>query len=218
MKLAVFNGSPRGKKSNSDILLRHFLFGFNHTPGHIVTKSYLYKLKENGRHLQEFQDSDFILLAFPLYTDAMPGIVKHFIESLSKIETRDKKMGFIVQSGFPEAFHSTFIARYLEKLVLRLGAENLGVVIKGGVEGIQVKPPLMNKKLLRSFHELGRIFGQTGEFDQRIIEKLKKPMHLPKSMLLLAPLLKRTGLLDLYWTAQLKQNKVYKKRYDRPYE
>ena len=92
------------------------------------------------------------------------------------------------------------------------------MIIKGGVEGIQVKPPLMNKKLLGSFHELGRIFGQTGKFDRYIIEELKKPMHLSKSIQFLSPLLKRTGLLNLYWTVQLKQNKAYEKRYDRPYE
>ena len=31
MKLTVFNGSPRGKKSNTTILLEHFLKGFMET-------------------------------------------------------------------------------------------------------------------------------------------------------------------------------------------
>jgi len=53
----------------------------------------------------------------------MPGIVKVFIESLEPLCSREGNpdVGFIVQSGFPEAIHSRYVEKYLEKPSLRLG-------------------------------------------------------------------------------------------------
>ena len=148
MKLALFNGSPRYKKSNSKILLEHFLKGYNRINPEQVPVHYLARYKEEETYRIAFQQADAVLIIFPLYTDSMPGIVKQFFESLVASEIQPgKKIGFIVQSGFPEAVHSIYVERYLKKLTQRLKGEYLGTVIKGGVEGIQIMPPWMTKKL-----------------------------------------------------------------------
>ena len=77
--------------------------------------------------------------------------------------------GCIVQSGFPEPNHSQYVARYMEKLAERLGCVYKGTVIRGGVEGIKGQPPLMTRKLFKSFYQLGKYFGHTRNFDDEIV-------------------------------------------------
>ena len=123
MKLAVFNGSPRGKDSNTKVLLEHFINGFMKTDGNTYEVAYLIRVKDRGSFINLFQEAEQVLLAFPLYDDAMPAIVKTFIESLEPLCRREGNpdIGFIVQSGFPEAIHSRYVERYLAKLAARLG-------------------------------------------------------------------------------------------------
>jgi len=164
------------------------------------------------------RDADYVIIIFPLYADSMPGRVKAFIESLDKSTIwAHKKIGFIVQSGFPEAHHSIFVERYLHRLTDRLGAEYLGTVIKGGVEGIQIMPKWMTKKLFKQFYELGKIFGIEGQFDPFICEQLAKPYKLSKIRLAFFKLILKTGLNDFYWNSQLKKNNAFGKRFARPY-
>ena len=224
MKLTLFNGSPRAKKSNTRILLNHLSDGFLETEGNTVETIYLLMEKDVEKKLELFRQSDRVILAFPLYTDAMPAVTKAFIEELEPLcaeqenNSRNKpSIGFIVQSGFPEAIHSRYVERYLEKLARRLGCQYLGTVIKGGVEGLQVKPPWMTRKLLRSFHELGSILGRTGNLDEGIIKRLAGKERLNGLTRGVFKLLSFFGMTNMYWDTQLKQNKSFEKRFDAPY-
>ena len=49
MQLAIFNGSPRGAKSNTKILLEHFQTGFKLKNGEVISEDYLIQEK----HLQD---------------------------------------------------------------------------------------------------------------------------------------------------------------------
>jgi len=219
MRLAVFNGSPRGGKSNTRILLEHFLQGFGQTEGNSHELYYLNQVGNQERFKQAFCEADCVLLAFPLYTDAMPGLVKQFIETLAPICGRDKNpaLGFIVQSGFPEATHSRPVERYNEKLALRLGCRYLGTIVKGGVEGIQVKPPGMTRKLYSAFYLLGEAFARTGAFEPQLVGRLAKPERLSPAARFLFSLLQLTGLTNFYWNWMLKENDAFKRRFARPY-
>jgi len=219
MKLTVFNGSPRGKRSNTKILLEHFINGFMTTNGNTYEIFYLNRLKDSDKFVKSFQEAERVLLAFPLYTDAMPATVKTFIESLEPLCGREGNpdIGFIVQSGFPEAIHSRYVERYLEKLTRRLGCRYTGTVIKGGVEGIQVQPAWMTRKLFKSFYQLGKTFGETGKFDEQIMRKLAKPERYSKFGLLAFKLLDKIGLTKFYWAKMLKENDAYEKRFAKPY-
>ena len=124
MKLTVFNGSPRGKKSNTTLLLEHVLKGFMETEGNSYELEYIVN-KDVEELVEMFRKASDIILAFPLYTDCMPGIVKSFIDSLKPLcgKQDNPSIGFIVQGGFPEAYHSRFVERYLEKLAKRLNCQ-----------------------------------------------------------------------------------------------
>ena len=214
MKLTVFNGSPRGKGSNTKILLEHFINGFMTTDGNTYELAYLNRVKDSDNFIKLFRDAEQVLLAFPLYTDAMPAIVKTFIESLEPLCGREGNpdIGFIVQSGFPEAIHSRYVERYLEKLAVRLRCRYKGTVVRGGVEGIRALPAKMTRKLFKSFYELGKSFGETGEFDEQIVRKLARGEKLTKFQFRIFKLFGHN-----YWNSMLKKNNAFEKRFDKPY-
>ena len=215
MKLTVFNGSPRGNRSNTKILLEHFLAGFATTSGNTYELAYLVPAQEEDDLVRLFREAEQVLLAFPLYTDAMPALVKTFIESLKPLcgQQGNPDLGFIVQSGFPESTHSRYVERYLEKLAARLGCRDTGTIIKGGIEGIQSFPTGMNRSLFKSFFNLGTIFGATGRFDEKILRQLAKPEKLSKVQF---KIFKYAGE-TFYWNKLLKKNSAFEKRFDQPY-
>jgi len=219
MKLTIFNGSPRGKGSNTKILLDHFTKGFLETGNHSIELFYLIKQDEMQEAVRSFQEAECIILAFPLYTDAMPAIVKTFIEALSPFCESPQKpdVGFIVQSGFPEPIHCRAVEKYLEKLSSRLANRYLGTIIKGGVEGIQVQPPGMTRKLFKNFYNLGRYFGKKNMFDNQIVANFTKKERFGFLTIFAFKILRKTGMFDVYWNRQLKKNNAYKIRFSKPY-
>ncbi len=220
MKLTVFNGSPRGKKSNTAILLEHFLKGFMETEGNSYELEYIVNNKDEGKLVKMFKDASNVILAFPLYADCMPGIVKSFIESLKPLcgKQDNPSIGFMVQGGFPEAYHSRFVEHYLEKLAKRLNCHFVGCIVKGGIEGIQVMPQSMTKKIFNYIYGLGKIYGKLGKFDEELLKKLAKPEHLSALGRLFSRFANLSGIAHIYWNKQLKENNAFEKRFDKPYE
>lgn len=218
MKLAIFNGSPRQKKSNSKLLIDKFLEGFSSISNENYTVDYLGKIKNNAEHLSNFQQADVVIVIFPLYTDSMPGIVKQFFELIyHNASNYQKSIGFIIQSGFPETIHSSFVVKYLEKLTKRLKCNYLGSVIKGGVEGIQIQPPFITAKLFANFYQLGYYFAQNKVFCQDIVKKMNKPYKMNAFRRGVFKLMKKTGLANFYWNHNLKKNNAYEIRFDKPF-
>jgi len=220
MKLSVFNGSPRGKKSNTRILLEKVIEGFSTITNTETRVIYLNNLAERKNAHQAFADSDLTILGFPLYTDSMPGLVKEFIESLAPYVNRSNnpKIAFLVQSGFPESLHSRFVEKYLEKLAGRLNTPYAGTIVKGGCEPIQLMSEKSNQKLFNGLHEMGADLAQKGAFDPVKLKNLSKPERYPR---ILAPVFKLALLLPIsqyYWNYQLKENGAYKARFSRPFK
>ncbi len=220
MKLTIYNGSPRAKKSNTCFIINYFIKGFKMKNRQAPEVAYLIQTKQTEEFLQLFKSSDKVILAFPLYFDAMPANVKSFIEQLAAYKNTHSNpdMGFIVQSGFPEAIHSRAIEQYLEKLTQRLNCRYLGTVIKGNVEGIQKRPAYMDKKWLKKIVELGKNIAENDRFDENIIQDLSKPEKFSKMSRFFLTIAKKTGFLNTYWNQQLRKNKAYKKRFDKPYQ
>jgi len=218
MKLTVFNGSPRGKKSNTTILLEHFLKGFMETEGNSYEFEYIVN-RDEGKLIEMFADASNVILAFPLYTGCMPGIVKSFIESLKPFcgKQGNPSVGFMVQGGLPESYQSRFVERYLEKLAKRLNCQYVGCIVKGGIEGTRMMPKFMTKKIFNYYYELGKVYGKSGKFDEMLLNRLAKPELLPAWRRLFYKFSRLTGMANIYWDRQLKENNAFEKRFDKPY-
>jgi hypothetical protein len=217
--LVVINGSPRAPSSNTRLLMESFQSGFEKTDGNTTEIHSLHNPTARQAARAAYAESDLVVFAFPLYVHAMPGHVKRFWESIAELPARaGRRIGFVVQSGFPEAHQSRWLERYLVRLPARLGAESLGVVIRGGCEGIQIQPERMTRKLFAGFEELGRHFGRTGRFNPRIVDGLASPESLSRGGQVFGRVLKIVGLADWYWNHQLKKNKAYDDRFARPYD
>ncbi|MRR37224.1 flavodoxin family protein, partial [bacterium] len=181
MRLIIINGSPRGEKSNTSILMGHFTRGFLETEGNSIETIFLIKERPGfDKALTAFLEAERILLAFPLYVDAMPGSVKEYIEALAPLRGRrpDLTLMYLVQNGFPETCHNRPVARYLEKLTKRLGCLYGGSILKGGCEGLDVQPSFLVDKVFRLFYEVGKSFGRTGMLDEALLTKLARPEHM----------------------------------------
>lgn len=217
MKLAIFNGSPRGNKSNTKILLSHFQSGFENEGGEVTSTEFLIQEKHLEEQVQHFKDAKNIFLAFPLYVDSVPGMVKKFIESIGNFDGTGKKILFLVQSGFPEAIHSMEVKNYLIALSKRWKMECLGVVVKPGIEGIQIMPEMMTRKLFKNMELLGVKLAKYEMVDKQIIEKLARPYKFSYFSRKIFEIMRLTGMANFYWNKKLKENDAFEKRFCAPY-
>lgn len=217
MQLAIFNGSPRGNNSNTRLLLEHFQRGFNTNGGEVVSYDFLIQEKHLDEQVQRFKQAENIFIAFPLYTDSVPGIVKKFIEAIGNIDGTSKRILFLVQSGFPEGVHSEGVKKYLQLLTKRWNMDLMGIVIKPGAEGIQIMPASMTKKLFQKMNSFGAQIATNQRIDEIELKKLATPYKFSKSRILLFRLLKLVGLADFYWNHNLKKHNAFQKRFDAPY-
>jgi hypothetical protein len=85
------------------------------------------------------------------------------------------------------------------------------------VEGIQIQPENMTRKLFTAFYQIGHHFGITGEFNQELIQTIAKPEHYPRWSIPFMKLFLKTGLGKFYWNKQLKENGAYEDRFARPF-
>ncbi|QGY42737.1 hypothetical protein GM418_03435 [Maribellus comscasis] len=217
MKLAIFNGSPRGNNSNTKILLSHFQKGLERAGGSVTSIDYLIQEKHLEEQVKHFKEAETIFLAFPLYVDSMPGMVKQFIETIGNFDGSGKKILFLVQSGFPEAVHSMEVKNYLLLLSKRWKMECLCVIVKPGVEGIKIMPEMMTRKLFKKMEFMGNEFGMKRKLDEKDLAKLSGPYKFSKFRLGVFGLMQKTGISNFYWDKNLKKNNAFEKRFDAPY-
>ncbi len=214
-RLTLFNGSPRGKRGNTPIFLREFAQGF----GGASEMYHLIQIKQIEQHVQAFAEAECAWIGFPLYTDSMPGSVKHFFEALEPLVGRKQNppVGFIVQSGFPEGLHSRYVERYFEKLAARLGSPYLGTIVKGNGEGVRIMPPEMTRDLFEGLQALGAGLARDGRLDREILARVASPERYPAYLGPVFQIFLRLPFAHSYFDDMLKKNNAYKRRFARPF-
>jgi FMN-dependent NADH-azoreductase len=221
--LLLLNGSPRGERSNTNKMLARVAEGWLCDEKRTATFCHLAQRDAFSRAVTAFASADAVILGMPLYTDSMPALVKTYIEALepyvvaTKTRSATPLMGFLVQSGFPEALHSRPIERYLQKLAGRLGAGYAGTIVRGGGEALQAMPDKANQKLWARLQTLGRQLAQEGRFGTEEMKAVAGMERLPKPLATLAKLACKVPVTQFYWTSQLKKNGAWKDRFAAPY-
>lgn len=210
-KLIIYNGSPRRSGSNTAMILEHVKSRLNDT----VEIRDLKDKDQWHEWVSNFKNEENVLFAMPLYVHAMPSHVMAFIE---KLEPSEGSIAFVIQSGFPESSQSYFLEAYFEELSKILNRKYLGSAIKGGIEGLQIRPLKQQNKMIEPFVALVEGLVAQGEMDPALINKLGNPIYLSKAMQLFFTLLKKTGLVNIFWDQQLKKNNSFEKRFAKPYK
>jgi hypothetical protein len=210
MRLLVYSGSPRRKTGNTRVFVDQILAGWREVETDKPEVVYLYPDPLRTDPSVSFASADIVLIAMPLYVDAMPSGVMEFIAALAPVRNLAHKpaLAFFVQSGFPEACHSRPFEIYLEKLARRLECPYLGTIVRGGGEGIKDQPPAATRRLFADFRKLGSDLARTGAMDATLLRKIAGVERFNAIgrviiRLIIAPLIGR-----LFWTAQMKKNGV----------
>jgi len=214
-RLTLFNGSPRGRKGNTPFFLRKIVEGF----GGESETHHLVRMRETEQMVKAFADAECVIFGFPLYTDSMPGVVKHFIEALEPLTGRgaNPPIGFVVQSGFPEGLHSRYVEQYLEKLAGRLHSPYLGTVVKGNGEGTRLMPEEANRRLFENLQAIGSSLAKNGNFDTAALKTIAHPEQFPRMLGPVLQLFVHLPIAHSYFDGMLRRNGVFEKRFARPF-
>lgn len=217
MSLTIFNGSPRGKNSNSALITHWLIDGLN--PNTNIHTHFLNKVSHHNDALMDFDKNSKFVFIFPLYVDGMPGQVKHFIEQLKDNfdDTPTKEMLFIIHSGFSETIHNRSLERYLNHFCTLMNIQNKGVIIIPGSEGFRLMPENATKNKHATLSTLGNQYMQGQVLDKMLIKSLQKYEILSSSQQFMYRCLNLIGLTNFYWKYMLNKHSAFKKRYDAPY-
>ena len=214
--LLLLDGSPRGPHSNTMKMLAQVKEGWERGGGGPSETLHLAHPADFERALAAFGTAGTVLLGMPLYTDAMPALVLAFLQALTPREQAGQ-LGFLVQSGFPEALHSRPLERYLEKLAPRLGFGYAGTIVRGAGESLRAMPDQASRKLWERLRTLGGQLAREGRFapeDLRAVAGIERFRPLAAALL---GLLFRLSVTQFYWNRQLKRNGAWPRRFARPY-
>ncbi len=210
MKTLIINGSPNGQKGNTEIFCQQFIKGMQNQP------EIRYVVKEDPAALASYMnDFDNWLFFLPLYVNAMPGILKRLFEHLSP--STEKSVGYFIQSGFEEAFQSDWLCTILKNFNRRMGYQDLGIIVAGGMAGVRYMPENMNKKTFSRLERAGVLYEQNGKLEEESIREFGKLYRYSKKELKKICFFRKLGLTNMFWNGMLKKNKAYKKRYNKPF-
>lgn len=223
MRFAVIDASPRGEKSNSAAILSWTVAGMESAGAVVAAVTHLAEAGPDSGHVEAMaaiDDADAVLIAFPLYTDFVPGLLKAFLDALASrgpTALDGKALAWIVHSGFPESAQIEPTAAWLRRASARLGAKDAGVAIRGGSEGFRLMPEAMTARVRRLFGEAGASLAAEGAFDPRVVAHLARPRRLPWLARLAMRAFAGTVVVNGYWIAMLRRHGAMARRFDAPY-
>ena len=147
-RVALLIGSPRGEHSTSNSLGRYFCerlktYRITYQTQYLCRS--IHSEKDQMSVLQLIDNSDLIVLSFPLYVDSLPSQVIKFLELIAdhekKRQSQEKKYFIaIVNSGFPEASQNEIALSICRLFAKQVGFIWLGGLAKGGGEMIAGRP------------------------------------------------------------------------------
>ncbi|XMB71662.1 NAD(P)H-dependent oxidoreductase [Mycoplasmatota bacterium WC30] len=217
MSLIVYNGSPRGERSNSSVIVSWFLEGYGKEN---VEIRFLKNFNHHRSYAEEMSKYNQVLMVFPLYVDGMPGQVKNFFEILStfKETLKDKQVAYIIHSGFSDGIQCGTLEQYLIRFSNIMHFDNHGVIVIPGSEGFRLYPPSMVKRKKEAVSSLAVSYKANEPFNKSDLNLLFGKEKSSAFSIFIYKLLSLFGITNMYWNSRLKKNKAYKNRFDAPYK
>ena len=126
MKITIINGSPRFKKSNSEILKNYLL---NYIKENEINEYFSFSIKLDNDIKTYIYSSDVLIFIFPLYVDSIPA---NLLDLLVRFEDENTinpktKIYCIVNNGFFEGIQNHLAIsqiRCWSKKVCTMGTRN----------------------------------------------------------------------------------------------
>ncbi|MBN2878749.1 MAG: hypothetical protein JXN65_03870 [Clostridia bacterium] len=215
MKLSIYNGSPRGSSSNSDVFSDLLAEGMGNSIE--ISKYYL---KDTAKHQQIINDvSDCYFVVFPLYADLAPYAVKVFFEKMEENKEiySGKPIYFFIHSGFPEAKQSRLLERYLKYFCKIIGAECKSVCIMGNSEGVRHlnRTSKRYNRIKFYMHSFAQDIINDRQFNEEGIRFFHMMETLPKPVLFIFRHF--PSIFNKGFDIMIKKKGAYEKRFDKPY-
>ena len=170
MKIGIVNGSPRGKKSNSEILIKYIC---SLLEDHQISKYYLVSSRIDNEIKYKIHNADVLIFAFPLYVDSIPSSLLDILVKFEEEKIIDSKTKIycIVNNGFFEGKQNQLAILQMKNWCQKTGAEwGQGIGIGAGeilsyVEKVPLgKGPLKNLgKVLNQFSNNIKILKSDNE-------------------------------------------------------
>lgn len=213
-------GSPKGSKSTSQALGTHLLERLQGEEIEVETSRINpLPISEGGRQelLRKLDDADIIVLAFPLYVDALPSPVVKTLELIAehrkeKGMPKDQLLLAISNCGFPEPRHNDTalaICRRFAEEVGFLWAGGLGLGAGGSIGGQPLgKLGGMARNIRKSLELTAVALGQGKPVPQEAVNLMARPL-VPAWIYVL--------LGHMEWRSQARKNGVGKQIDARPY-
>ena len=186
MHVVIISGAARPQsKSNTAKIIDAFCVGLSNG-GNTSEIWYLSDRKQWESAKTAFAENENILFALPLYVENVPGIILEFLADLSAKDQTGTRISFLLQGGFPEVSQGRCCEEFLQMLPKKFGCEYSGTFIKGDMFGLSLMGKKLGVKLLQSFIQIGRLFGECGYFSQEIITTFSIPEYLSEKQIRMA--------------------------------
>lgn len=143
-KVCFINGSPKGVDSSSFVLIKEIEKMMGNEDYHKFRIHVASRSKENvNTDFSNMLDSDILIITFPLYYYALPGVLTGFLEGYYKyartLNTHKQiKVYAVINCGFPEPSHNDTAVQIIENFCSRLNLDwrfaaeiGMGGIIKG---------------------------------------------------------------------------------------
>ncbi|MDR2957368.1 MAG: NAD(P)H-dependent oxidoreductase [Coriobacteriales bacterium] len=188
MHLVIINCSPRtASRSNTARIIEQFQVGYAKAGG-TSELHHLSRRSSWGSIRAAFDNNNIIVFALPLYIESVPGIMLEFLETLSPKAHAEgvvaTRIGFILQSGFPEASQLRCGEQLLEKLPGYLNCEYAGTLIKGNMFAASLLDSEAAETMLYPFATMGEEFARSNSFDKKKATEFAKPEYFSKGYIL----------------------------------
>lgn len=137
-KALLLIGSPGNLRSNSDKIGQYLLDRLSDAGWHVDKECIYQAIKDEARMKKAFEsmdNSDLIVLSFPLYIDSLPCQTIRFLELAAGRGLGPKKgqrFMAMCQSGFPESRHSNYALKTCSIFASDAGYRWVGGLTIGG--------------------------------------------------------------------------------------